>query len=238
VRRRINLATVWTGPLFFALYLLAFGVIAGYVPPPSPSLTPTEVVELFADDGQRIRLGLILGMIFCTLLFGFFGAFSVQIARVEGRVPVLAMLQFGAAVLLIVFFFLCHMLWIAMTFRHYDAAAMQQMNDLAWLIFVMVFPTYVLQMICIGVASFMDTAQKAFPRWYGWFCLWVGISGSGGGIAVYFTSGPFAWNGAVGFWIPIAMFAAWLCTSVPVLLRAVNSQFDELDRIDAMPVPA
>ncbi|MFJ9390485.1 hypothetical protein ACIRON_16795 [Nocardioides sp. NPDC101246] len=233
MRRTINLATVWTGPLFFVLYLLAFGVIAGYLPPPSPSLTANEVVQLFTEDGQRIRFGLILGMIFCTLMFGFFGAFSVQIARIEGRVPILAMLQFGAAVLLIVFFFVCHMLWIAMTFRDYSAPAMQQMNDLAWLIFVMVFPTYVLQMICIALAAFMDTEEQAFPRWYGWFCLWVGISGSGGAIAVYFKSGPLAWNGVIGFWIPIVMFAIWLCASVPVLLRAVHSQFDQLDAADA-----
>lgn len=225
MRRHIHLATVWTGPVFFVLYLIAFGLIAGYLPPPSPSLTAPEVLELFTEDGQRIRLGLLLGMIFCTLLFGFFGAFSIQIARIEGRFPILAMLQFGAAVLLIVFFFICHMLWIAMTFRPYDAAALQQMNDLSWLIFVMVFPTYVLQMICIGLAAFMDNDQIAFPRWYGYFCLWVGLAGSGGGIAVYFKSGPFAWNGAVGFWIPIVMFAVWLCLSVPVLLRAVDRQF-------------
>lgn len=225
MRRTIHLATVWSGPAFFALYLIAFGVIASYLPPPSPSLSATEVLQLFQDDGQRIRLGLILGMIVCTLLFPFFGAFSIQIARVEGRFPILAMMQFGAAVLLIVFFILCHMLWIAMTFRDYDAEVMRQMNDLTWLIFVMVFPTYVLQMVCIGLAAFMDADQIAFPRWYGYFCLWVGIAGSGGGIAAYFKHGPFAWNGVVGFWIPIAMFAAWLCLSVPVLLRAVEHQF-------------
>lgn len=225
MRRTIHLTSVWTGPAFFVLYLIAFGIIAGYLPPPSPSLSAAEVLQLFQDDGQRIRLGLILGMIFCTLLFPFFAAFSIQIARIEGRLPILAMMQFGAAVLLLVFFFVCHMLWIAMTFRDYDAAAMQQMNDLSWLIFVMVFPTYVLQMVCIAVAGFMDRDQIAFPRWYAYFCLWVGIAGSGGAIAVYFKSGPFAWNGVAGFWIPIVMFAVWLCLSVPVLLRAVNNQY-------------
>jgi hypothetical protein len=110
---------------------------------------------------------------------------------------------------------------------------MQQMNDLAWLIFVMVFPTYVLQMVCIAVAAFMDTEQRVFPRWYGYFCLWIGVSGSGGAIAVYFKDGPFAWNGVVGFWIPIVMFAVWLCLSVPVLLKSVNNQFDAYDAADA-----
>jgi len=235
MHRKLHLATVWSGPAFFVLYLIAFGVIAGYLPPPSPALSAAQIQQLFDEDGQRIRLGLILGMIFCTLLFPFFGAFSMQIARIERRMPILAAMQLAAATLLIVFFFLCHMLWIAMTFRDsYGEVAMQQMNDLAWLIFVMVFPTYVLQMFCIALAVFLDDRpEPAFPRWYGYFCLWVGMAGAGGAIAVYFKQGPFAWNGIVGFWIPIAMFALWLCLSVPVLLKAVNRQFDEFDAEDA-----
>lgn len=232
MKRHVHLATVWSGPAFFVLYLIAFGIIAGYLPPPAPSLSTEEVVQLFDEEGGRIRLGLILGMIFATLLFPFFGAISIQIARIEGTRMVLSMLQFGAGVLLIVFFFICHMLWISMTFRDtYDDSAMRQVNDLSWLTFVMVFPTYVLQMICIATASFMDTTEKILPRWYGYFCLWVGIAGCGGAIAVYFKTGPLAWNGVIGFWIPIVMFAVWLCLSVYVLLRAVNSD----EQLDAVP---
>lgn len=227
MQRRIHLATVWAGPVFFVLYLIAFAFIAGYVPPPSPALTGQQVVALFDSHEQRIRLGLVLGMFFVTLLFPFFGAISIQIARVEKRFPILAAMQFGAGVLLIVFFFICHMLWISMTFRHYSESAMQQVNDLAWLTFVMVVPTYVLQMICIATASLADTSRSApLPRWYGYFCLWVGLAGCGGAVAVYFKHGPLAWNGVIGFWIPVAMFAIWICLSVYVLARAVNTQFD------------
>jgi hypothetical protein len=192
---------------------------------------------LFEEHGQRIRLGLILGMIVVTLSFPFFGAISIQIARAERRFPILVAMQFGAGVVLIVFFFICHTLWISMTFRNsYSESAMQQVNDVAWLTFVMVFPTYVLQMICIAVASFMEDSREAtLPRWYGYFCLWVGVSGCGGAVAVYFKDGPPAWNGGIGFWIPIAMFAVWLCLSVYVLARAVSSQFAERDSGSAAP---
>ena len=65
---------------------------------------------LFEEHGQRIRLGLILGMIVVTLSFPFFGAISIQIARAERRFPILVAMQFGAGVVLIVFFFICHTL--------------------------------------------------------------------------------------------------------------------------------
>ena len=54
-------------------------------------------------------------------------------------------------------------------------------------------------------------------------------------LSVYFKDGPPAWNGGIGFWIPIAMFAVWLCLSVYVLARAVSSQFAEQDSGSAAP---
>ena len=40
------------------------------------------------------------------------------------------------------------------------------LNDLSWLVFVMVFPGYVLQLSCIAIASFMDRS-RAHPQLYG-----------------------------------------------------------------------
>jgi len=75
----------------------------------------------------------------------------------------------------------------------------------------MVFPGYVFQMLCIGIAAFMDKdPNPVLPRWAGYLHLWVGISGMGGGIAVFFKHGPFAWNGVVGFYLPLTVFAVWL----------------------------
>ena len=228
--RGVHLAAVWSGPLFLIAYSIAFWGIAQFMPPPSPRLDPGQVATFFADHQERIRVGLVLGLVATTLLFPFFAAISAQIARVErGRFPLLAMIQYGGAVLLVVFFVMCHMLWIGATYRsELDPSMVRMLNDLSWLIFVMVFPAYVLQMLCITLASFLDTsANPTFPRWLGYFCAWNGTAGMGGGAAVFVKHGPLAWNGVVGFWIPLSMFAIWLVVMTVVLRRAVVRQFDE-----------
>jgi hypothetical protein len=145
-------------------------------------------------------------------------------ARVEGRFPVLAIMQFGGGVLLIVFFALCSMIWIAATYRpELDPNVIRMMHETSWLIFVMVFPAYTLQMVCIAVAGFMDKSEHPWlPRWACYLNLWVGIGGGGGALAAFFKSGPFAWNGLIGFWVPVSLFALWLAVMTPLLLRSVR----------------
>jgi len=139
---------------------------------------------------------------------------------------VLALMQFGGATLLVVYFVLCSMLWIIAAWRPgLDPNLLRLIHDGSWLIFVMVFPAYTMQMISISLAGFMDkSAQPTFPRWFCYFNLWVGFAGMGGGLATFFTDGPFAWNGLIGFWIPVAMFALWLFTTAVLLKRAIERQ--------------
>jgi hypothetical protein len=154
---------------------------------------------------------------------------SIQIARIEKRMPLLAVMQFGGAVLLVVFFQLCGMLWIAATFRsELEPSTIRMLDDLSWLIFVMVFPGYVLQLSCIALASFMDrSARPLWPRWVGYLNLWIALSGAGGGLAVFFKHGPFAWNGLVGFYIPIGAFTIWIAVMTYYMHVGISRQFDD-----------
>jgi hypothetical protein len=222
------MACAWAGPAFVVTYLVSFWGVAGFIPPPSPHWTAAHVASFFATNHTSIRVGMVLGMISATLLFPFFTVISVQIARIEGRGPVLAIMQFGAAVLLLVFFAVCGMLWIVATFRSsLGASTVRAFNDAAWLMFVMVFPGYTLQMICMALAGFIDRRpHPTWPRWAAYFNLWVGFSGMGGGIAVFFKHGSFAWNGVIGFYLPITVFAIWVAVTTYLLLAAIRRDSD------------
>ena len=225
--KRIQLACVWAGPVFFVLYLIALAGFARFVPPPAPSWSADRIAEVFTDHANQIRVGMVLGLIATTLLIPFFAVISIHIARIERRMPVLALMQFGGAVLLIVFFQLCGMIWATATFRaELEPSTIRMLNDLSWLIFVMVFPGYVLQLSCIAIASFMDrSAQPLWPRWVGYLNLWIAMSGAGGGIAVFFKHGPFAWNGLVGFYIPIGAFVIWIAVMTYYMHTGITRQF-------------
>ncbi|TPG32444.1 hypothetical protein [Mycolicibacterium hodleri] len=227
--RLIQLCCAWAGSVFFVLYVIAFVGFARFVPPPAPSWDAVRIDALFTEHAIQIRAGMVLGLIATALLIPFFAVISVQIARIERRLPVLALIQFGGAVLLIVFFQLCGMLWIAATFRsELDSSTVRVLNDLSWLIFVMVFPGYVLQLFCIALASFMDrTAAPIWPRWVGYLNVSVALCGEGGAIAAFFKQGPFAWNGIIGFYIPIVAFVVWIGVMTYHLHKGINRQFAE-----------
>jgi hypothetical protein len=133
---------------------------------------------------------------------------------------------FGASVLLLVFFAVCGMVWCTAAFRaDTSIATLRTLNDLGWLAFVMVFPAYTLQMLCLATAGLIDRSPTpTWPRPVAYFNLWVAVSGGGGGIAVFFTHGPFAWNGLIGFYIPLSVFAVWTLVTAKVLLDAINRQ--------------
>jgi len=225
-RTRLLKAGVWTGPLFLVLYAIFFWGVAGFIPPQSPHHSAAQIAQFFDENRTAIRVGQIGGLVSSTLLFVFFAVISLEIARIEQRRPLLAMVQFAGAILLIVFFAICSMVWIAATFRsELSPSTIRMLNDVGWLMFVMVFPGYVLQMFCMAIAGFIDRSPTpTWPRWAAYLNLWVAFSGAGGGIAVFFKHGAFAWNGLIGFYVPISVFAVWLSITTVLLLRSLDRQ--------------
>ena len=237
-KSRIELACAWAGVAFLATYLVFFLGVAQWIPPQPPSWSADQVANLYRDHTTGIRVGQVGAMFASFLLFPLWALISAHIARIElarGRLPVLALIQFGCAVLLQVFFVLCSMLWLIAAFRpEISPENLRVLHDAGWLIFVMVAPGYLFQMICIGVAAFMDTdPDPVIPRWAGYLHLWVGLSGLGGSLAVFFKDGPFAWNGAVGFYLPVAVFAVWLVVITRLLHRRALRDETAGDRVPA-----
>lgn len=223
---RTQLFCVWMGPVFLVTYGIAFWGIAQYIPPHPPSLGAEQVAWFYAEFTNRIRIGQVLGLIFCVLLFPWFAIISAQMARIEGRFPVLAIMQFGGATLLIVFFQICGMLWIIAAWRQeLDPAIVRLIHEGSWLMFVMIFPAYTMQLFSIAIAGFMDKSEHPmWPRWACYFNMWVGLAGMGGGLATFFKTGPFAWNGLIGFYIPVAMFTLWLFINSWLMHKGIKRQ--------------
>jgi hypothetical protein len=58
-----------------------------------------------------------------------------------------------------------------------------------------------------------------WPRWAGYLNFWVALGGAGGGLAVFFKTGAFAWNGLIGFYIPVTTFILWIITMTVLMHR-------------------
>ena len=162
-----------------------------------------------------------------TLLLPFFTVVSAEMRKIEGRNPLLAPIQFGRAVILTAFFQIICLFWLLASFRpEITLKIIRAFNDYGWLVWTMLIPTYSLQFICMAVAGFMDTRDNPiWPRWAAYLNIWVAVIGAGGVLAVYMKTGPFSWNGIIGIWLPVALFAIGMSVNTWLLLRRAKFEF-------------
>lgn len=222
---RVQLLAAWCIPAFIVTYLIGFIGLSGFVPPPSPTLSAEEVAAIFEHSRNAIRGGQLLCMVVAGLFYiPFTVLISVHMARVEGRYPILAGMQLTGNAILIVYFILCSLMWSAVAFRpEYDPQLVRFVNDATWLIFVMMYPTYVVALLAMSIVGFIDKRPvPIWPRWFSFITLWVVAGGIWGGFATFFKTGPFAWDGLLGFWVPVGTYLVWLIVLFPLLIKLVK----------------
>jgi len=218
-------AAAWCGIAFAALFCVGF-VIAGFIPPPGPGLSATEVAALYAQNHMRIRIGLLIATLASALLAPWVAAVGVQMRRIEGRHSVLAFAQMIAGACLILEFLFPLLVWQTAAFRNErDAATVQTLNDLGWLPFLGIACTAVLQGVVIGILILRDKrSNPLFPRWGGYFNIWVVLMFAPASCVVLFHDGPLAWNGLISWWLALVTFFVWMVCLTWMLLRAINTQ--------------
>lgn len=215
----------WCGVAAMVLFMVSFWFIAGLIPPPSPHETARQIQHLWADHTNLKRLGLALTMVAAALTGPFVAVISVQMRRIEGEYSPLAYAQLGLGMLGVLLFIIPTFLMQAIAFRpHRDPSQMLLLNDAAWLPFVGAFSPAVVQGLMIALAIFKDKQEKVFPRWLGYFNIWVILLFLPGILIYFFKSGPFAWNGLICFWLPLCVFGTWFFVMFAMLRRAIRNQ--------------
>ncbi|MCV7412597.1 hypothetical protein [Mycobacterium florentinum] len=221
----VQKVAAWCGLAFAAVFCCGFA-IAGFIPPPAPGLSAREVAALYAEHHMRIRFGLLIATLGSAVLAVWVAVIGVQMRRIEGRQSVLAFAQMVAGACLILEFLFPLLVWQTAAYRNdRDPAIVQTLNDLGWLPFLGIACTAVLQGVVIGVLILRDKRQDPlFPRWGGYFNIWVVLMFAPASCVVLFHDGPLAWNGLISWWLALVTFFAWMLGLTWMLLRAINRQ--------------
>jgi hypothetical protein len=209
IKRWVWMGSILCWPVGLVIFMVGFMVVAGFVPPPSPSWSAERVTEFYAANTTSIRVGLLMTLFGSGIaLLPFFTVVSAEIRKIEGRPAVLAPMQMGGAVALVLIFQVIGLLWLLGTYRLDRAPDVTQaMMDYGWFAWSTFIITYEVQWIALAIASFMDVRDRpVWPRWAAYVFLWTALAGPGGMCAVFVKHGPLAWNGLVGFWIPAIAF--------------------------------
>jgi hypothetical protein len=230
---------IWCGLVFVLAFFAAF-LIAAFLPPPYPSSSAAEILRIYQNRTNQIRLaGILMG--FCgALIFPFTAAISIQLKRIEGRFAPYSYTQLLAGGVTVMIFITTVSILQAAAYRP-DIRSPEitlVLNDFFWLMFIGTPSTVIIQVFAIGLAILQDHSETPiFPRWVGYYNVWVGLLLLPGLVIPFFKTGPLDWAGAFAFWLPLSVFGSWFIVMMVMLLRAVRTQEAEEHAGLAMSAP-
>ena len=229
--RTVRLACVYCAYVFVVLFGIGFVGFAGFLPPPSPAVSADEITRFLFDDVVAVRVGLCIQLFASALLLPWGAAVASQIKQVEGRFSPLAYAWIAATGCIVMEFLFPAMFWAAAVFRPEDSPELiRKFNDLAWLPWLGIISTGVVQALALAIVAFTDTSTRpAYPRWFGYFQVFVAITLSPADLDLFLKTGPIAWDGVVTFWLPVTAAFAWIVVTTAMTARAVKAAPDPDD---------
>jgi hypothetical protein len=125
------------------------------------------------------------------LLAFFVAAPTHQIRRIAGSGSPLATAQLIAGSCLILEFLFPQLVWQTAAYRgERSPETIQMLNDLAWLPYVGIVGTAMVQMAIIAVVVFQDRRpQPLVPRWCAYLNIWTALGVAPGSSVSHFSSG-------------------------------------------------
>ena len=215
----------WSGFAAMTVFFLGL-IVATFFPPISPGLTAEQVAEYYQTHQLQILVGSLILIISAAFAGPFAAAIFCQLSRMEGQRPVCSMGQFASGIANIAFFILPGVLFAAMAYRpDRNVDALYAMHDIAWMVTMFPWTVGAMQVVCVGAAVLIHgSATTVYPRWVGFFCMWIALGMTTSSVIIFFKIGPFAWDGIVGFWIPATVFGLWFGVMSWMTVKAVNGE--------------
>lgn len=228
---KYQLICAWCGPAFVALFIFFWMHVAGNFPGPSPALDSSQLTARYLGDLDGMRLGFVASLVVITLYMPWTALLSAQMARIEGRYPVLAFLQLIGGGLTVMVVSFSAFFWVTALFRpERDPALFQLLNDLGWLCIETQYACTTLQMIAAALAGLADKSKvPLFPRWMCFLSIWCGLSFLPASLTGYLKTGPFAWDGMLSFYIPYACWLVWFAAASVFMIREVRRRMHAVD---------
>ena len=85
------------------------------------------------------------------------------------------------------------------------------------------YPEATLEVIVIAIAVLSSNARESFyPRWYGYFLIFIAMVSLSAGLMIFFKSGPFAYNGLITFWVTYACLVLFFIMGSVLLIRGIS----------------
>jgi hypothetical protein len=214
----------WSIPVFYAFFGLIFVYFTKIMPPPSPGLSQDEIVGFIATNARGLQIGFVLLALTLGLASLSSGVIVVQMLRMScSRVLAYAYVAVLAVAALPGCLFCGFMFVLAALRPERDPHILVLLYDMGLLSFIGSLGCFVVQYLVFAIAVVLDE-RAIFPKWLGYISIWGLVTELVAVPTWVFRDGPYAWNGAISFWLGTAIFVVWETCLVASLYQAIKRQ--------------
>ena len=223
---RAQLACAWIGLASTVLLFVAMWPLMHFLPPLDPALPTATVAAIYRTNGTGIIVGGLFLLAATSALMPFFSAVAMQLTRMERPSKLWTYTFLTSAVLGFVPLLIAEMLFSTAAYRpERPDEIIQVLNDFGFIMFVGPSLPGTVQILATAIPVLADrSADPIFPRWVGYANLWAAILVTPGCMVTVFKRGPFAWNGAISFWVAVIAFSIWMGVNFWATRRALLRQ--------------
>lgn len=217
-------------------------LMARFMPPMDPKLTPEEVAEHYRKYDAEVRICATL-FILQGLTYPFFQAGIInQMRRIPGLPHNLISLQTIASTTTSVLTYIPGLYMCQLAYRQgRDPTLTYELNDILWMYIVIPFCPLFVQSWGIAAAIYVDHSTEVkggrkrhlWPRWLGYYSFFTPFLYFPAIAAHFVYSGPLAWNGVFAYWVPIITFGIQMNVVIPATYKGIDIPMDhELDQLN------
>jgi hypothetical protein len=205
------------------LLFVAMWPLMHFLPPLDPALPTATVAAIYRTNGTGIIVGGLFLLAATSALMPFFSAVAMQLTRMERPSKLWTYTFLTSAVLGFVPLLIAEMLFSTAAYRpERPDQIIQVLNDFGFIMFVGPALPGTVQILATAIPVLADrNSDPIFPRWVGYANLWAAILVTPGCMVTLFKRGPFAWNGAISFWVAAIAFGIWVSINFWATRRAL-----------------
>jgi hypothetical protein len=223
---RAQLACAWIGMASTVLLFAGMWPLMHFLPPLDPALSTAAVAAIYRSNGTGIIVGGLCLLAAASAIMPFFCALAMQLTRMEQPSRLWTYTLLTSSVLGFVPLLIAEMLFSTAAYRpERPDEIIQVLNDFGFIMFIGPSLPGTVQMLSTAIPVLADrNVDPIFPRWVGYANIWTAILATPGCMVTVFKRGPFAWNGAISFWVAAFAFGIWMGINFWAMRRALLRQ--------------
>ena len=199
---------------------------SGTMPPDAANHSAAQIARVYTEHANIRMAGLLVAFLAIGLLGPLVTVISIQLRRIEAAPHLGATLQLVAGTVTWMFLSVPLLILFVAAYRaDRNPEITQALHDLGWILFLIPVAPFVVQNSCIAAVILSDTSERPiYPRWIAYANVFIAISFLPDLLLGYFRTGPLAYQGVFGFWLPTVTYGLWLTIMGITTWQAIKRQ--------------